>query len=540
MKHLLLPLSAGLVAVAAPAQMSGPYLIDPAAAGAFASFTEAVNALFVNGVNGPVDIFVAPGAYTESVLFPPINGASSTNTITFQPITTPGSVTIQGGGGDIFAMLGVAFQHNRSVVWDGIHFVGANGHAISGTTWVEDMEVRNCYFSGDHRSTAAGEYRHAVIVSENSTGQLGWRVHHNTITLATYTNRSSYGIYLSNGGNWEIHHNTIDCNGGDYGLYLINNNTTLDKIYNNLFVGTLHQTTSTSIGQAAIKADVSNYNNQISHNTFAMTLPDNACAISSGSTTTQSNFIYGNVFYLIGGTAIVRAVIGSTSNIISDGNVFFCPGGNVGRLNASSTGTPYPTLLDWQLANGVDTASFEGDPLLVDPFGAVPDLRPTPSSPIAGVAVNTPSWVTDDFAGRLRDANPDAGAYESTSFALFGQGCAGTGGLIPALGNSGTAQLGSTNFAFELTQTQPISIAVLFGGLSQLSLPLGGTCELLASPDATVVLVTDAAGMASAPFPIPNNSALSGANLYFQIAVSDTGSSSPLGLAFTEGGALQF
>ncbi|MCB9877748.1 MAG: hypothetical protein H6835_09125 [Planctomycetes bacterium] len=538
MKHLLLSVSAGLLAAVTPAQMSGTYLVDPGTPGAFASFTEAVNALFVNGVNGPVEVFVAPGAYTESVLFPPISGASSTNTITFQPLQA-GSVTIHGAGGDTFAMLGVAFQHNRSVIFDGIWFVGAPGHAISGTTWVEDMEIRNCYFAGEHRSTAAGEYRHLVILSENQTGQIGWRVHHNTITLASYTNRTSYGIYLSNGGNWEIHHNVIDCNGGDYGLYLINNNTTLDTIYDNLFVGTLHATTSSGIGQAAIKADVSNYNNRILHNTFAMVLPANACCISSGSTAAAQNYIYGNIFEIVGGTAIVRAVIGSVTNLSSDGNVFHCLGGNVGRLDASSSGTPYPTLADWQLATAQDAASLEADPQLNDPFGSPPDLRPAPTSPIVGVAVNTSTWVTDDFAGRLRDANPDAGAYESTSFALYGHGCAGTGGLAPALGSSGTAALGSPNFAFELSQAPPISIAVLAGGVQSVAVPLGGGCDLLTTPDAMVAFVTDPSGLVTVPFGIPNNPALSGSNSYFQFAVADIGSASPLGLSFTEGGALQ-
>jgi len=540
MKPTILALSIGLCAAATPAQMSGLYVIDPATPGAFASFTEAVNAMFVGGVNGPVELLVAPGSYNESILFPPISGASASNTITFKPLVGPGTVEITGSAGDIFAMLAVPFQRNRSVIWDGISFMGAPGHAISATTFVEDLEIKNCYFASGHQSSAAGEYRHCVLISQNSGNEIGWRVHHNTITLSTYTNRTSYGIYLSNGGGWEIHNNTIDLNGGDHGLYMINNNGSLDQVYNNLFIGSLHQTSSSSANaQCAIRADISNYNNQISHNTFALSLTSSQCCIATSATTSYQNYIYGNVFFITGGTAIVTAESsGAPRPFESDGNVFFCPGGNIGRVNASSSGTAYATLAAWQAAVGKDAASIEADPQLNDPFGTPPDLRPTPTSPVVGVAVNTPAWVVDDFAGRLRDAAPDAGAYESTSFALYGQACAGTGGVAPMLGSSGVAQLGSASFAIELTQAPANAITVIFGGLQPLDLDLGG-CQLLASPDATALLISDPGGAATFAFPLPFDPSLSGADLFFQWAVSDGGSVSPIGLTFTEGGALQ-
>ena len=544
-----------LTICAAPlsAQMSGGFLIDAANPSAFANFTAATNALFVNGVNGPVEILVAPGVYNESVLVPPITGTSPTNTVTFRSLLGPGTVQLSGNGGDIFAMLAVAFAHSSNIVFDGLDFTGAPGHAISATKFVEDIEVRNCTFTAGHQSTAAGEYRHAVIVSENSGTDEGWHVHHNHITLSPYTNRTSYGIYLSNGGEWDIHHNTIDLNGANYGLYMINNNRDEDRIYNNLFIGSLYATTSSSHNSVAvIKGDISNHNNVIAHNTFAVTIPNFGCCVGTGGYVSAGvaveNYIWGNTFMIVGqGTAIVvNTSSGIAQPFTADGNVYFCPAGSIGRVGPGSTGTAYATLAAWQAATGQDVGSIETDPLLVAPFATPPDLRPTSTSPITGVAVNTPAFVTDDFAGRLRDAAPDAGAYESTSFALYGAACPGTGALAPTMSHSGTAQLGAPNFAFELTQAPPSALAVLFGGFSRtqstagpLPFDLGGGCEVLAAPDAAVSFVSDAQGAVTVPYPLPNATWLVGVDIYFQWGVIDAGSGSAYGITTSEAGALQ-
>jgi hypothetical protein len=114
------------------------------------------------------------------------------------------------------------------------------------------------------------------------------------------------------------------------------------------------------------------------------------------------------------------------------------------------------------------------------------------------------------------------------------------------MGGSGTVALGSTNFAFELSQAPGTSIAALFGGLSRtasafgaLPLPIGGGCSILASPDASVGFVTTATGTVTQPFAIPNSPTLSGLDVFFQWAVLDAASGSPLGITVSAGGALQ-
>jgi len=332
---------------------------------------------------------------------------------------------------------------------------------------------------------------------------------------------------------------------------MINNNRRVDRVYDNLFVGSLQSYTSTYANTVSvIRADISNYENYFTNNTFAVTLPACGCCIATqgygtGANTAQ-NYIYGNVFYLLGGTAICVTTYGGTTipPYESNGNVFFCPGGEIGRINESQPGVT--TLLAWQTLSGKDPNSLEADPQLRNPFGTPPDLRPLPTSPITGVAVGTPNWVTTDFAGRLRDAQPDAGAYESTSFAHYGQGCPGTSALVPAIGNSGTAALGSTTFGFLLAQAAPNTLAVLMGGLSRtmssvgpLPYAIGGGCAILVSPEALVSAVSTMQGTASLPFPIPNTVSLSGYDLFFQWAVVDAGSGSPYGITVSDAGALQ-
>lgn len=547
--HLRFSLLAAVACTAAlPAQLSGTYTIDPSGAANFRSFTEAVNAMFVAGINGPVDVAVLPGTYTESVLVPPIPGTDQ-HRITFRAVVGAGTVQLNGAAGNTFALLGVAFAKNSSITWDGFDFVSAPGHAISGSTFCENMEIRNCTFGPNHRANATGEFRHALIVGESSGSDGGWHVHHNTFTVPNYTNRTTYGIYLQNGGGWDIHDNEWDLNGCTYGIYLINNNRTLDKIWNNLFYGSLYATTSTSFSSvAAVKLDVSNYDNDVVHNTFLVTIPTTGCLIATGGlsgTSPATNRIHGNIMMLTGaGTCIVAS--SSTVPIVSDGNVFWAPAGEVGRVGSNATTSVlYQNLAAWQSGAGVDTASVEADPLFLS-TGTPLNLRVAPGSPSTNLAVNTPVYVTTDFDGRLRDATPDAGAFESTSFAIFGSGCPGTGGLVPMIGSSGTVALGSTNFSVDLSNAAPNTLAILIGGVSRtmagpIALPfdLGGGCFVRTSQEAAFTGVTTAQGTAFLPLPIPSNPQFVGTDFFLQWAVFDPNSASPFGVTTSDAGALQ-
>ena len=63
---------------------SGTYIIDSSGTSDFSTFNAALEWIKNCGISGPVTFRIKPGTYTEQLNIPPIPGASSTNTITFE------------------------------------------------------------------------------------------------------------------------------------------------------------------------------------------------------------------------------------------------------------------------------------------------------------------------------------------------------------------------------------------------------------------------------------------------------------------------
>lgn len=114
----------------------------------------------------------------------------------------------------------------------------------------------------------------------------------------------------------------------------------------------------------------------------------------------------------------------------------------------------------------------------------------------------------------------------------FGRGCAGTGGLMPALALSGSSQLGQT-FGHDLTQAAPLSVAALLVGFASIDQDLAGFgypgCRLYVANLASLIAMTDGSGTASASTTVPNSNAFLGMKIYSQWGVLDAGA--PNGLA---------
>jgi hypothetical protein len=71
--------------------MSGNYLVDRTPGPrTFTSIAAAVNAAFVNGISGTVQLQIAPGAWQQSVVIPPIAGASPTSPLVITTRDGPG------------------------------------------------------------------------------------------------------------------------------------------------------------------------------------------------------------------------------------------------------------------------------------------------------------------------------------------------------------------------------------------------------------------------------------------------------------------
>lgn len=151
-------------------------------------------------------------------------------------------------------------------------------------------------------------------------------------------------------------------------------------------------------------------------------------------------------------------------------------------------------------------------------------------SNLAGMPFST--WVDDVVVGQ--------------AVALpFGQGCPGSGGIVPKVACVNVPRRGSTDCRIELQRARVPSTAVLAldltcqqaGGMP-LPLPLGGGCSLLVGTTALATRVptgTSGFGTAQVPLPIPMLPGLAGTQLFAQWGVFDVAAPNAYGLV-TSGG----
>ncbi|MCP5068935.1 MAG: choice-of-anchor E domain-containing protein [bacterium] len=104
----------------------------------------------------------------------------------------------------------------------------------------------------------------------------------------------------------------------------------------------------------------------------------------------------------------------------------------------------------------------------------------------------------------------------------YGQGCPGTGGLVPKIAASGLPLLGSTNFSLDLSDARPNSAAGVLVSFGSAVRPISGCTLLLADPVIPLSpITTNGSGAGSTPVPIPNDAGLLGLHVYAQYLVSD-------------------
>jgi hypothetical protein len=122
---------------------------------------------------------------------------------------------------------------------------------------------------------------------------------------------------------------------------------------------------------------------------------------------------------------------------------------------------------------------------------------------------------------------------------VYGAGCAGTGGLVPAIGATGLPVSGSTGFAVDLAQAAANTNAVLLFSTAPASLSLGSCTVLVTLPAITLAGVsTSASGAASVPLSIPGGVDL-GLAAYMQWVVFDPNGAYANVLALSDGLSIQ-
>ncbi len=252
--------------------------------------------------------------------------------------------------------------------------------------------------------------------------------------------------------------------------------------------------------------------------------------LTSGTTATTA--LLNTVNY---GAVTAGTIIDSYNNLL--GIALFGAGTRVYRADTSSFNTfpigQPPTLtsaIRWFTLPGADVAVFSG---FSDGFGQElwrSNGFPNGTSRLLDINPGGASSGPTEFthAGEFIFFAADDGSSGRELWAMptfpavfpYGQGCPGTGGLVPKIVADDAPRLGAT-VDFELRDALPGSIALLALGLTGLEVPIGGGCSVL--NDALVVssVSINQAGTTWLPQAIPPSTSLVGVSLFAQYAVLD-------------------
>ena len=399
------------------------------------------------------------------------NGTTATGATTNQNVTITGN-TINGGYYGISVMGNSATSPNAGVV-------------VSGNT------VRDFYSYG-------------IYVGNLSGPQLiGNDVARPTATSVT----SYYGLYLSFGvSGAAVEKNRLHApfapgatNAAAWGIYV--NSTTAataaapNDVVNNLVYDFV--TTGSTYGLYNVSSNFVRYY----HNSIDIDAPTNASTNSSygffQSTGASVDFKNNVVRINRGGSAPQYAIyqaLNTTGSTASDYNDLHGRGRNF--ITGYNANFNYPTLADWQTANGsaYDQNSTAAAPEFEN--AAAGNLKPQ-ASPLDGKA--TPlARVPQDFTGATRSTSaPDMGAYEFTAPALdvalvridapASPVTVGSGPVTATILNNGTTPLTSVTLSYVLngatpvTQTFTLSPALAAGATRSLSFSTPATLAAGAS-----------------------------------------------------------
>ncbi|MBD3246338.1 MAG: hypothetical protein GF333_04940 [Candidatus Omnitrophica bacterium] len=282
-----------------PAPLSGTYTIKTDGSGDYVSFTAAVSDLVNRGVGGAVTFDVYSGTYVEEVSLEEVNGASSSNTITFQEALGE-TVTVNG------STYGFDLNSADFITIQGFDITSCTEHGIYLHNYATNNVIDGNYISGVGTS---GNYAN-IYLDDNCNDN---EIRNNTLE------GDRFGIYFRYSAAVKVYNNMIYGMNGGYGIYLYRN-TNAEVYYNSV----------------SIVNDYCIYNYQGTGNDFQ----NNIMSISSNSTGDYC-------FY------------SADSNYTSDYNDFYAPNNaQAGRQGGSS----YAELSDWVSGTGQDANSISRDP----------------------------------------------------------------------------------------------------------------------------------------------------------------------------------
>jgi len=428
--------------------LSGAYTVDSNGTGAnnFTSLSDAVNALSVCGISGPVTMTLAGYTHTGGLSLALIPGASATNTVTFQGAAAGGS-TIEGTVGQFGAVM---FNGTKHVV---VQNLTVNAPSMSGvifTGGAEYITIHNNTILGDTVLTSSTVAGIASTSSQTTVTGYGNNADHITIT-DNVIKGGYYGIRF-NGTSQTVRNSDINISGNTiakayyYGIYTyyiddikFNDNVVgnfrntfnyaiysyyvngaelqrnvTNSYYYGLLMGYLNNTAKPAVNSVVANNMFNSANSygvympyprylNMHHNT--MKGSNYGCYLVSSTTTLMSKVldIRNNIFQ--GGTYAFYFSGTGMDSVTMDYNVY-----NSGGTNLAYYSSIQSTLGAWQTAYPAMNANSSTNPVV---FASTSDLHVVNGgpnnigTPIAGLAV--------DIDGDVRSATtPDVGADEYT------------------------------------------------------------------------------------------------------------------------------
>ncbi|MFA6402524.1 MAG: T9SS type A sorting domain-containing protein [Salinivirgaceae bacterium] len=447
--------------------------------GDFNSFTEAVDSLKKLGVTGPVTILVDDGTYPEQLIMYEIPGASATNRITFQSVSsdstkvtlaanstsTSDNYVVNFAGADYitFSKLKLANSstgnygrvinlvgHSHDVTFENNIFIGAGSEYASNDRTVIYSSGQQADNLTVQQNVFTNGSRHVVIAGIDGSPDIpvkGLTISNNTFNKADYNVAVDFGkdlnisqnqfndfltgaIYLYYCENpFVIEKNKIKSTSSDDQSIRIENCTGAEgaKIVNNFI--TINYSSSYSL--LGIWLNNSQFIEVLfnSINVVGTHVDNSAIYLGAGSNLTIKNNILA-----VNGNGYALNKLGSLTNLDCNYNDFYSTGANLIKWES----VIYSKLNDYTLATSNDANSLNVNPS----FASTTDLH-TNSFWLDGQGMQV-SAVTDDIDGNVRNNPPCMGAdeYTSTLVPLAGTYEIGAGGDFASI----------TEAVFELSQ----------------------------------------------------------------------------------------
>ncbi len=431
--------------------LSGNYTVDSNGTGAsnFTSLQNALAAISNCGITGPVTFTLAPYVHLGGLNLTTLNGASATNTVTFQGPAT-GTATIQGtasqfaavvlNGTDYVTLRKLRIVHPTAsgiVLTGGAHDIVIDENEIFADTVGTSSTVAGIASSANLTSVSGyGNNANNITITDNvikggyygvrfngtstTVFSTGINLSGNTITKAYY-----YGTYFYYMGNLTVNGNVVrglrnTTNYGHYLYYVGNVNMERNEVFvsyypitmgylnnqvkpatNSVIANNMFASTTSYGGYFPYPRHVNMYHNTFSGNTYGIYLLS-----STSATLTSKNLNVRNNIFKGGTYALYQSSL--PDSITLDYNLY-----NSNAATFVFYNTAQASLAAWKTAYPALNVNSTDNPVI---FAASDDLHVVNNGPNN---LGTPiASVTVDLDGDSRSATtPDLGADEFTPLA---------------------------------------------------------------------------------------------------------------------------